>query len=280
MKAKLKSLCADGRPEKRRNSHQYQEFANWVESQKWYHKWNLMMNGGEDTTRGEKLANKQYRLENEKLKAQNSKLRNENLDLKEKHRVLKNSNAGLRKQLQQNQQNVTIDETKNVERVIESEPEPEPEPTHIQEPEPVKKKRPIPPQALLPEECLIESSDSDSESSDEEEVEQPEKELVFNYDNPYPVIKWEDIEHRDMEKTLRDACSDYCDILRNTYVEEVKHKGGNKATPQYEITMKFEEWFYKQKEIIDDILPDLELHKWENKFITQLEDHMEVTFCD
>ena len=276
MRSNLKKLCADGRIEKRRGSHLYREFYNFCMGQKYYNKWNLIMNGGEDSSKSEQMVLKQLRLENEKLKAENNKLRDQNLDIKQKHGVLKKSNAGLRKQLQHNQHNVTIDETKNVERVIE--PEPTPEPT------PVKKKRPVPPQALLPEECLIESSDSDSESSDEEVeqvVEHPEKKDVeFDYDNPLTPIKWNELDTNDIEKILRENCNHYCEIIKNTYQSEVEFKGGYDSKDQTEIMCIFQNWFKQQEKYIRTTSVMLDLNQIASKFADQLEKSLEFIFYD
>ena len=270
MRSNLKKLCADGRIQKRRASHLYREFYNFCMAQKYYNKWNLMMNGGEDSSKSEQMVLKQLRIENEKLKAENNKLRDQNLDIKQKHSVLKKSNAGLRKQLQ----HVTIDETKNVERVIE------PEPTS--EPEPVKKKRPVPPQALLPEECLIESSDSDSESSDEEQVvKHPEKkEVEFDYDNPLTPVKWNELHTEDIEKTLRENCNHYCEIIKNIYQSEVEFKGGYDSKDQTEIMCIFENWFKEQEKDIRTTSVMIDLNQIACKFADQLEKSLEFIFYD
>ncbi len=253
MRSNLKKLCADGRIEKRRGSHLYREFYNFAQNQRWYHKWNLIMNGGEDSTKSEQMILKQLRIENEKLKAENNQLL-------QKNKVLKNSNAGLRKQVKlenallisnTEKVSVSIDETKNVEKIIEPCCSPD-----IEEPE--KKKRPVPPQAILPDECLI-------ESSDEEEVEEVVEEVNL-YIAP-PHIKWECLADEDQEKILRNACNDYREVIRNDYEKDF-NTNGEDSTPHYEIIMMFEEWFNEQRKCITQ---NIEFKQIEDKFIDEIE---------
>ncbi len=253
MRSNLKKLCADGRIEKRRGSHLYREFYNFAQNQKWYHKWNLMMNGGEDSTKSEQMILKQLRIENEKLKAENNKLL-------QKNKVLKNSNAGLRKQVKlentllisnTEKVSVSIDETKNVEKIIEPTPEPE------------KKKRPVPPQAILPDECLI-------ESSDEEEVEEVVEEEVNLYIAP-PHIKWECLANEDQEKILRNACNDYREVICNDYQKDF-NTNGEDSTPHYEIVLMFEEWFAEQRKCITE---NIDFKQIEDKFLDEIEKSLE-----
>ena len=133
------------------------------------------------------------------------------------------------------------------------------------------KKKRIPPQAVLPDEFLI-------DSDEEVEVEENKsfQDSLYN-ESMLGDINWESIEPEQREKFLRDACNQYAFMLRDDYQKDKDEKGDD-AIMQYELLMKFEEWFSKQyfNNGSSDIIISPEVAKQiENKFVAQIEVSLE-----
>tara|TARA_R110000824_G_scaffold5965_4_gene27405 strand:+ start:1805 stop:2815 length:1011 start_codon:yes stop_codon:yes gene_type:complete len=272
MKNKLKyKITESSCPTSQSGSHIYNEFKHYCEAQRWYGRYNLAREG-EDSTKFERSHLRQVELENCEMKKQIKDLQKQ---LEECSFKDNSQNIIIEKKEDSKTQGNNVEELSLKEQI-----------KSVKDNSPKKKR--IPPQAVLPDEFLIDS-DSDEEVEVEvhhflidsdEEVEVKEnksfQDSLYN-ESMLGDINWESIEPEQREKFLRDACNQYAFMLRDDYQKDKDEKGDD-AIMQYELLMKFEEWFSKQyfNNGSSDIIISPEVAKQiENKFVAQIEVSLE-----
>ena len=269
MKNKLKyKITESSCPTSQSGSHIYNEFKHYCEAQRWYGRYNLAREG-EDSTKFERSHLRQVELENCEMKKQIKDLQKQ---LEECSFKDNSQNIIIEKKEDSKTQGNNVEELSLKEQI-----------KSVKDNSPKKKR--IPPQAVLPDEFLIDSDEVEVEIhhfliDSDEEVEVKEnksfQDSLYN-ESMLGDINWESIEPEQREKFLRDACNQYAFMLRDDYQKDKDEKGDD-AIMQYELLMKFEEWFSKQyfNNGSSDIIISPEVAKQiENKFVAQIEVSLE-----